>query len=193
MDKERSFQEILSVGYIYLIAIGILSETFYYKQIGIDILNYSSILDVLISPLGKLTSSIPTLIIFFLLIFLSFQLPKFLVKRRTKKWVQNAFKIDEAATDGQAKSILSKTFLFMLAIGLFGFFIGTGIGNGMRVSKKIKNDELKYNDQIVFIDGDKSQVKIVGINSNYIFYLQKGNKIVQVTPVTSVVKKIEDQ
>ena len=66
MNKVKSFQEIqgfLSIGYVYLIVMGILNETLYYNQIGIDILNYSNILDVLISPISKLTSSILRLII----------------------------------------------------------------------------------------------------------------------------------
>ncbi|WP_298422669.1 hypothetical protein [uncultured Kordia sp.] len=193
MNKLKSFQEILSVGYIYLIAIGILSETFYYKQIGVNILSYSGILDVLMSPIAKLTSSITTLIVFFVVLFLVFQLPRFLVKKRAKNWFQKSFKLDENATNAQVESSLLKTFLFLLSVSLFGFFIGTGIGQGFKLADKIENDEIKYTDHVTFIDGEKINVRIVGVNSSYLFYLKKDNKTVQIAPIGGVVKSIENQ
>jgi len=192
MNKLKSFQEILSVGYIYLIAIGILSETFYYKQIGVNILSYSGILDVLMSPIAKLTSSIITLIVFFVILLLVFQLPKFLVKKREKNWFKKGFKLGEDLTNTQVESELLKRFLFLLSIGLFGFFIGTGIGKGMRASDRIESNEIEYTDHIAFTDGDKIDAKIMGINSSYIFYLKNDNKAVQITPISSVVKSIEN-
>lgn len=193
MHKVKSFQEILSIGYIYLIAIGVISETFYYSQIGINILSYSSILDVLISPIAKLTSTIKTLIIFFVLLFLVFQLPRILAKKREKKWFKKRIKLDESLTDKQVESSLLASFLFLFSIMLFGFFVGTGIGEGLRTSDKIENGEIEYKDHITFIDGETKDVKIMGINSNYIFYLKENNKTIQITPISSVVKSIENQ
>jgi len=90
MNKGKYLQEIqgfLSVGYIYLIVMGILNETLYYSQIGIDILNYSSILDVLISPISRLTSSISRLLIFIIIVFFTFKLPKILPNNKDKNLV----------------------------------------------------------------------------------------------------------
>jgi site-specific recombinase XerD len=96
MNKVKSFQEIqgfLSVGYIYLIVMGILNETLYYNQIGIDILNYSSILDVLISPIARLTSNILFLTIFIIVLFFAFKLPKLLSKEEIIKMLQHTTNI----------------------------------------------------------------------------------------------------
>jgi len=193
MNKVKSFQEILSIGYIYLIAIGVLSETFYYKQIGVDILKYSGILDVLISPLVRLTSSFISIILISILVILFFKLPDFFIKRRHKKWVKKSIKIDESIPDDEAKASLLTSFMFILALSLFGFFIGTGIGSGARLSQKIEKGELSYIDQIEFTDGKKVDVKIVGINSVYLFYLEKDTKTVKITPIGSVVKSIENK
>jgi len=192
MNKVKSFQEILSIGYIYLIAIGILSETFYYKQIGIDILKYSSILDVLISPLVRLTSSFGSIIFISVLILLFFRLPSFMVKRRHKKWVQKSIKIEESMSDEEAKASLLQTFMFVLALSFFGFFIGTGIGSGIRLSDDIEKGELTFNDQIEFINNETIDAKIVGINSAYIFYVEKEASTVKITPISSIVKSIEN-
>ncbi|WP_046758348.1 hypothetical protein [Kordia jejudonensis] len=193
MNNVKSFQEILSIGYIYLIAIGILSESFYYSQIGINILSYSSILDVLISPIAKLTSSVKTLIVFFVLLFLVFQLPKLLVKKREKNWFKKRLKLEENLTDKEVESTLLRSFLFIFSIMLFGFFIGTGMGQGLGTSRKIENNDIKYHDHITFLDGEKVNVKIMGVNSSYIFYLKEDNKTVQITPINSVVKSIENK
>ncbi|WP_025743541.1 hypothetical protein [Aquimarina pacifica] len=195
MNKIKFFQEIqgfLSVGYIYLIVMGILNETLYYNQIGIDILNYSSILDVLISPIARLTSNIVFLTIFIITLFFVFKSPSILVKHKDKNWFKRLFKkIDLGLTNEQVKSSLLKSFLFMISIGLFGFYIGSGIGKGERLLKKIEKEEVAYSDRIKFINGDESKVEIVGINSAYIFYLEKENKTVQITPISGIIKSIE--
>jgi hypothetical protein len=194
MSKVKSFQEVqgfLSVGYIYLIVMGILNETLYYNQIGIDILNYSSILDVLISPISKLTSSISSLVIFIIIIFFAFKLPNILAKNKDKNWFKKLIKFDTELTKDEIKSSLLKTFLFIVAIGLFGFYVGSGIGKGFRMSEKIEKGEIEFNDQIKFINGDESNVEIVGTNSMYLFYLEKNNKSVQITPISGIIKSIE--
>jgi hypothetical protein len=195
MNKIKSFQEIqgfLSVGYVYLIVMGILNETLYYNQIGIDILNYSSILDVLISPIARLTSNILYFTIFIIVLFLAFKLPSILAKNKDRNWFKRLFKkIDSNLTNEQVKSSLLKSFMFMFSIGLFGFYVGSGIGKGERLLDKIEKEEIVYNDRIKFINGDESKVEIVGTNSAYIFYLEKENKTVQITPISGIIKSIE--
>ena len=49
-NKERnqiSIQDYLSLGYIYLVVAGILFDATFYGILGINIIHYSSILDVL--------------------------------------------------------------------------------------------------------------------------------------------------
>jgi hypothetical protein len=194
MNKVKSFQEIqgfLSVGYIYLIVMGILNETLYYNQIGIDILNYSSILDVLISPIARLTSNILLLIIFIIILFFAFKLPSILAKNKDRNWFKKLFKkIDSGLTSEEVKSSLLKSFLFLISIGLFGFYVGSGIGKGERLLERIEKEKIEYNDRIKFINGDESKVEIVGTNSTYIFYLEKENKTVQIALISGIIKSI---
>ncbi|SHG70073.1 hypothetical protein SAMN05444483_12314 [Salegentibacter echinorum] len=193
MTKIKSFQEIqgfLSVGYIYLIVMGILNETLYYNQIGIEFLNYSSILDVLISPISRLTSSISRLVIFIVIIFFAFKLPNILAKNKDKKWFKKILKFEPELTKNEIKHSLLKTFMFIVSLGLFGFYVGSGLGNGYRMSEKIEKGEIEFNDQIKFINGDESNVEIVGTNSTYMFYLEKDKKTVQITPISGIIQSI---
>ena len=171
---------------------GILNETLYYSQIGIRILDYSNIFDVLISPISRLTSSITSLSIFIIIILLAYKSPNILVKYKDKNWFKRFFnKIDSDLTKEQVKYSLLKGFMFMISVGLFGFYIGSGIGKGERILKKIEKEEIEYNDRIKFINGDESNIEIVGTNSMYLFYLEKGNKSVQITPISGIIKSIE--
>lgn len=192
MEKNiKSFQEIqgfLSVGYIYLIVMGIIYETLFYNQIGINILNYSTILDVLISPISKLTESFYILGVFVIIILLAFNLPRFFSKNKNKTWVIKLTKLDKDLTKSQIEDALLKTYLYMISFGLFGFYIGNGLKKGETLSEKIENHTIDYNDQIKFINGETLTVDIVGTNSTYIFYLEKDNQNVQITPISGVVK-----
>ena len=195
MNKNNSFQEVqgvLSLGYIYLIVMGILNETLYYNQLGIDILHYSSILDVMISPISRLTSSIMGFSFFIFLLIMLFFLPKHLIKKKDKTWFKKSFKLDDSLNEKEMETSFFKTFIFMFSLGLLGFYVGTGLGAGFKISKKIEKNEIEYQDNLVFIDGDSSQVKILGKNSSYVFYLTKENSTVKVSPINGMIRSIEE-
>ena len=56
MKYTEKIQHLLPLGYLYLVIVGILKETAFFYQIGINILKYSSIMDVLMSPIATLTT-----------------------------------------------------------------------------------------------------------------------------------------
>lgn len=196
MNKLKSFQEIqgvLSIGYIYLIIMGILNETLFYNQLGIEILSYSSILDVLISPISKLTSSAIGFSFFIFLILLLLILPKFLSRKNETNWFKKSFKLDPNLSKEEIETSFIKTFLFLFSLGLLGFYIGTGLGGGYKISSKIENNEISYDDTLVFLGGEMESVQILGKNSSYLFYLSKENKAVKVTPISGIIKSIEEK
>lgn len=195
MSKVKMFQEVqgvLSVGYIYLVVMGILNETLYYNQIGVDILRYSNIMDVLISPISKIISSIIGLSFFLIIVWCVFTLPGYLAKKRNTNWFKKNIKVEEHLSQKEVESTLLASFLLVLAFALMGSFVGFGIGKGWKMSKKIEQGEIKYNDQLSFMNGDIEKVKIVGTNSAYIFYLTNENKTVRITPINGVLKSIDE-
>jgi len=57
-NTERSIQDYLSLGYIYLLLLGICRELIFYGMMDINIFSYSSVLDVMLSPLIVLGSKL---------------------------------------------------------------------------------------------------------------------------------------
>ncbi len=51
-NKVLVLQDYLSIGYLFILVLGVVQETIYYKFLGVNILDYSSILDVLIRPIA---------------------------------------------------------------------------------------------------------------------------------------------
>ena len=89
MKTLEKIQNLLPIGYLYLVLMGILKESLLYYQLGINILKYSTIMDILISPIADLTANPvllgPAVILFFILPFL---IIRFLSAKSNKKWVQ---------------------------------------------------------------------------------------------------------
>lgn len=196
MNDKRDYQEIqgiLSIGYIFLILMGILNETLYYNQLGIEILTYSSILDVLISPISSLTTSISGFGLFIFFLLLIFGLPNYLAEQSPDHWLKKTFKFEQELSKKEAKNAITQTFIFMFSLGLIGFYVGTGIGKGVNLKKKMANNELTYEDHLVFLGGDSEKVEIIGKNSAYVFYLSKDNDVVKVTPISGTLKSIEEK
>ncbi|MBC5837492.1 hypothetical protein [Flavobacterium muglaense] len=89
MKYNEIIQKILPFGYIYLVVLGIMKESIYYYQIGINILKYSNIMDILISPIADLTSNPIILIGFFIFISLLFLTSIYISKNFNKNWGQS--------------------------------------------------------------------------------------------------------
>jgi hypothetical protein len=56
MFKNLGFQEYLSIGYLYLLILGVVSESIFYRMLGINILHFASLSDILTAPLTLLVS-----------------------------------------------------------------------------------------------------------------------------------------
>lgn len=136
-------QSILYLGYVLLVVLGIIHETLFYSQFGVNILEYSDILDVLLSPISQLTSNIILLSLSLLVI----ALPKWSNKLKDKKWFINFFKLN---TEGIVieKKVLNTLTTFSV-IFFVGIFVGSGFGKGEKLKNKIKSGDIDYNDSII--------------------------------------------
>ncbi|UKB78702.1 hypothetical protein [Chryseobacterium sp. MEBOG07] len=73
---------------------------------------------------------------------------------------------------------------------LLSFFVGIGWGEGMTLTKRIKENRLKYDYTLNYNDEKSELVHLIGSNSMYYIYLAKGNKTIKISPVGSI-KSIE--
>ncbi|PBJ15641.1 hypothetical protein [Flavobacterium sp. ACN6] len=188
MKISDDLEKLLPFGYLFLILMGILKDSIYYYQFGINILRYSTIMDVLISPIAEFTSNPIILIAIILLFVLHFHLPSFLAKKKDIRFVQKAFELkptDQLSAE-EAKSYYNGIAIKSLILFLLSFFLGYGFAGGYFNKKKLHNNTLEYDFRIDFNEGESKDVFILGNNSLYYFYLVKGDKTVKITPLASI-------
>lgn len=180
-------QEALSLGYVYLLILGIIHNAIYYNMLGVNYLEYSSILDVLISPVSVITSSLKSSIAFVAIILLSFIYVKILIpllvkwRKKQKKYQQGEplekiQKLDEFSKNSYALPLI-------IALFVFGYFIGFGYGAGIKNKKRIAANEIEHNYQIEFRNGNTLETKLLGKNNLNVFYIQKDEKTVSISPI----------
>lgn len=183
----QGIQGLLTLGYLYIVILGILGEALYYSQLGINILNYSSITDVLLSPISKITSnffllsSLIFLVISVLSILNSANTPE--KRAKLKHWLR--------IKPGNESKTLDLLVVFF-SVFLFSFYVGLDIGFGAKTAARIKKGEITYNDKVVFSSTDSTRAKIVGVNTSYLFYITSESPSVKISP-TGTLKYIERQ
>lgn len=184
-------QDLLSLGYLYLLFLGILKDSIYYWSAGLNILNYSSLLDVLISPFSYVTEK-P--IHFTCLVVLIFGFYKFSQTKLFKKFDKKSkLKLEEKTSSEKLsqKENRMDSMIFLFIIGSASFYLGAGIGRGHTMYTKLRDKEFKMVDHIQFMDGEEKNVKVIGENSTYIFFVEKNNDFVSISPINGAIKRIQ--
>lgn len=169
--KNLGIQEYLSLGYLYLLIIGLITDTIFYHMIGINIMNYSAFLDILITPINLMTNNIILPIAVGIIVILFLLWKKYILPKHRKD--KPALTTENLVT-------------FFAAIILF-LFLGLGIGMGTGVKKRMESGKLKANHEITFNDARKLRVRVIGQNSQYLFYVPEGEKNVVVSPIGNTV------
>ncbi len=187
MKFSEGLQKIISFGYLYLIILGILQESVFYQQIEINILRYSTIADILISPIATLASRPIVLVSAVVLSIFSYVTTVFLSKRTHKKWMQRTFlKGKENLSEEEVGKYFTNLFVIFFAYLLLAFFLGLGLGSGSKLSEKIASNQLEYNSKMNFNSGGTEDIYLIGTNSLYYFYFTKGNQHVKISPIGTI-------
>ncbi|MGG7471211.1 hypothetical protein ACVVIH_21975 [Chryseobacterium arthrosphaerae] len=194
MKFTEGIQRSLPFGYLFLVVMGILKESVFYYQININILKYSTIMDILISPIATLTSHPIVLITVIAVVIFSFAFPSYLSKQSLKnnQWAlkMSSLKEHQSMTKDEVENHFTNMFIKFLAMMLLSFFVGIGLGEGWGLTKKINENRLNYGYKLNYNDESSEQVYLIGSNSMYYIYLVKGNKTIKISPVGAV-KSIE--
>ena len=188
MKYLEKIQILLPLGYLYLILLGLLNESIQYHQLGINILNYSSITDILISPISEIFSS-PKLIIVIVVLFGFFFVIQFLLVKNSHTTLAQKILGNRFNQDTGKKEIQKFIFPFVImavALELLAIFVGLGIAGGDKISKKISKNDFSYNYTLNFSSGKSKNVYMFDLNSTYCFYVTKENKHIQIAPVETI-------
>ncbi|WP_375238807.1 hypothetical protein [Aurantibacter sp.] len=196
-SKESSnlnLQDYLSLGYIFLLVLGVFHETIYYKFLDINILEYSSVLDVLISPVsvitGNLKLGLAVVFALFMTYFLKMFMPKYyayLSRRKKYQSGKNKVKVDKASESLKTNGFMISMSVFMV----FSVFIGMGFGRGMKEKRRLQNEDIKYTHELIFEDNQKEKIKMLGKNSLYVFYVNKTKGDILISPIDGNIKTIK--
>ncbi len=188
MKISEIVQRLLPFGYLFLVLMGIMEECMYYYQIGINILRYSTIMDILISPIATLTSNPVVLVMIVILGLFFYAYRTVLVKNRHKKWVQKTalVKNKNEMSDEVFNNHFTNLFIGFFAVGLLAFFLGLGLGGGLGLAEKIADNKLEYRYKLNYGTGESEQIYLIGSNSIYYFYLAKGNKSIKISPIGAI-------
>lgn len=189
MKINESLIKLLPYGYSFLVILGIIKQSVFYYQIDINILHFSNIMDILISPIADIVSN-PVILIACTTILILIYFMVFLLSRNyNKKWVKKYFVPKNARTEWTeeiAQKRFGNMFLAYFAIGLLSFYLGIGMGNGAKVSQKIAKNDLKYDHILTHNSNEPKEIYLIGSNSANYFYVEKGNKNVKISPVVSI-------
>ncbi len=138
MKYLEKIQGLLPVGYLYLILLGLLKEGVMYYQLGLNVLKYSSLTDILISPISDLSSSPALIVLVISVCVLFFIFQTLLVKNSHKNWAQKILGKDRFNPNTDKKEIKSFIFPFfalLLAFELLSIFVGRHRRRQYRITK----------------------------------------------------------
>lgn len=183
-------QDLLSFGYLYLLLLGVIRDSMYFGLMGVNIILYSSVTDILFSPLAYLVDEPYLTLVFVLGIYFAVIQPQFHEKHKGKSWYKRIFDEEKREERFSKPSLISAELVFVTMLITF-MLLGTGLGRGIGMSKKMRDQECKHNDRVEFVDGEKEEVAIIGQNSLYLFYVMKGQTQVSISPINGVVKRIQ--
>jgi uncharacterized membrane protein len=175
--KNIGIQEYLSFGYLYLLVLGIITDTIFYNLIGIKILNYSNISDILLTPINLLTSNLILLFALLLMLGISYYFVHYIQPKLQK------LKPDQPTTANSSTQWITLTAVLFICL-----FLGLGIGRGSAVNALIAEGKLETSKLITFSNSKTVEVRIVGQNTAFIFYVPKNGRSVVVSPISSVLQ-----
>ncbi len=195
LNKGLALQDFLSIGYVFLLVVGVCHESLYYKFLGVNILEYSSILDVLISPIALILGNLVLGLAVLIAMLLAYGYVKLLPKYYN--WLGTKKKYQEAKNKLRLEKIranLNNKYgsLIIIAFYVFALFIGLGIGTGKKTKAKIDIGDFELTHLIIFANGEQHKVKMLGKNSSYVFYVTKEMKETSIAPIESNIHLIQN-
>ena len=116
--------------------------------------------------------------------------PKVHYKFRDKKWYQKVNNV-EAIDQRLAETQNTNGGILLVAFLVLSMFVGFGLGRGVKMKDRIEKGKIKHSHTVIFQDGDQKEVKVVGQNNSFVFYLTKSDKNITVSPIPQNIKAIK--
>lgn len=188
MNISNALQKFIPFAYLYLVVMGILKETVFYYFLNINILKYSSIMDILISPISDITSNPRIIFAVFLMILIGYVVIKILSKYRSKSWAKKflGLKESEELSDDEMQIKLGSVLVAISATALLSFFLGTGFSGGKKLAENIENKNLKFEHKLTLNSGESTVIHLINVNSVNYFYIEQNSSNIKISPVGAI-------
>lgn len=181
--KELAIQEYITLGYLYLVIIGIINIVIYYSSFDINIFDYIAITDILLAPVNMLFLSYQYTVMILIVIGIITYLLKFAFLGINKL-------IENSANKFNQRIVYKPIIIFIILFSYIFVSLTNDMTNG--VHSRVKSKTYKHNTTLTFTDNTEKDVYIFATTSLYLFYLVKGEEIVTIMPIGGNVKSIKD-
>lgn len=187
-------QEYLSLGYLYLLLLGLIGDVIYYKYAGINILQYASITDVLLAPINTLSQDLRLFglvlgVLLALTLLYTRMLPAIHERNKAKLWYRKAI-LDMNKTDRFYRQLQQGRGWLTAALFFPCIFVGLKIGAGTKLQERLLVSDFAPTHALVFNDNRQDSVAVIGQNSLYLFYFSRLEKRVAILPIAGNLKEI---
>jgi len=188
-------QELITLGYLYLLAVGIVSDWVYYRHFDLPILSYSDALDVLLSPLTWLEREPRFFATLLAVVGVSMTLIGVLrqVSARRLRALQGATDATEAQLEKATATLrtLAVAQFVLPAFLAFSGYVGYAAGAGQSRADDMRRGALRADHQLSFSDGRVLRARIVGNNSGFVFYVPDSARQVVISPLRETVVALQ--
>lgn len=184
--KDLGIQDYITLGYLYLVLLGVVNIVIYYSSFNINIFDYISISDILLAPINMLFLNYKLTAIIIVVIGIVSYLLKFVF------WGINQL-IGELANrfNKPSKGIVYQPMIaFILLFSYIFLVLSTNMAKGM--SAKVADKSYNLNTRLTFADNTQKDVFVIATTSVYLFYVEKGEGVVSIMPISGNVKSMKD-
>lgn len=203
----KNFQNYVTIIYIALLGVGILFDTIYFSFFEVNILRYSNVMDIVLTPLDFLIEIIAhfrtVTLLKVILIGLILILPIFLMvlyfKHANKKYWNNRHKIKVNSENFEKNLKNDKQRRVLLKSTLLGFFCGLIMPilflqltfPAKTTVSQMKVGDLRPNHKIIFMDNSEKNVHLIRERSQYVFYVVEKDTQITIAPIVGTIKEIK--
>lgn len=184
--KELAIQDYITLGYLYLVVIGIINIVIYYSSFSINIFDYIAITDILLAPVNMLFLNFKFTVMIIVIIGVVSYVFKFVFLGISEIIEKIANKFNKSI-----KGVVYQPVILFLI--LFSYiFLELSINMAEGVSSKVSNKTYKLNTTLTFADNTQKDVYVIATTSIYLFFVEKGENTVTIMPISGNIKSIKD-
>jgi hypothetical protein len=183
--KDLGLQDYITIGYLYFVLLGVINIVIYYSSFNINIFDYIAITDILLAPINMLFLDYNLTLMIIIVIGMLAYLLKYLFSGINILLEKIANKFDKPIKEIVYQPVIAFIILFSYVF----LFLTEDMTKS--VNERVKNKTYRLNTQLTFTDNTQKYVHVIATTSLYIFYVEKGESVVNVMPIGGNIKSIK--